>query len=190
MSGSTASSAPRPISGIPTSCTTTIRSSRPTNRRRAITSPRTSRTRRSRSSGTPRQSRPRNRSSCTTRQALAMRPTKRRESGSTSTRDASTPGTRRCARRRSSARSGSAWSRTTPSCRRSTRSARRRPGPGRTASLSPPSTSHDHGTRYPTTRSACSPGWLRSTPGSSPTPITRSGAFSITSRTQTSSRTR
>jgi arylsulfatase A-like enzyme len=44
--------------------------------------------------------------------------TTRRRSGSSGTRDASTPATRQCARRRSPGRSRWAWSRPTPSCRR------------------------------------------------------------------------
>ena len=64
----------------------------------------------------------------------------------------------------------------TPSCRRSTRSARRRPGPAPTASRSRSSTTPGPGTRSTTTRSACSPGWPRCTPASWPTPTTTSAA--------------
>ena len=53
-----------------------------------------------------------------------------RRSGSTASRAASTWATRRCASRRSPARRRWGSSRPTPSCRRSTRSARRRPAPG------------------------------------------------------------
>ena len=111
--------------------TTTTRSTRRRRRRRATTSPTTSPTRRSSSSGTPRRSRRTSRSSSTTRRAPATRRTTRRRSGSTSSRAGSTWATRRCASRRWPARRRWASSRPTPSCRRSTRSARRetRTGP-------------------------------------------------------------
>ena len=102
--------------------------------RRATTSPRTSPTRRSSSSRTRRRSRRTSRSSSTTRRAPATRRTTRRRSGSTGTAAGSTWATRRCASRRSPARRRWASSRRTPSCLRSTRSARRdRTGPGRQA---------------------------------------------------------
>ena len=77
--------------------------------------------------------------------------------------------------------------RPTPSCRRSTRTPRRR---ATTASRGPRSTWCARGTRSPTTRSGCSPAWPRSTPGSSATPTTRSGGCSTTSRRPASSTTR
>ena len=52
----------------------------------------------------------------------------------------------------------------------------------RTASRSRRSTTPGRGTRSTTTRSACSPGWPRSTPASSGTPTTTSGACSTTWR--------
>ena len=137
-SASTASSAPRPTSGIPTSSTTTTRSIRRGRPRRATTSPRTSPTRRSSSSRTPRRSRPRSRSSSTTRPAPATRRTTRRRSGSTATRAGSTWATRRCASRPWPARRSWASCRPTPSCRRSTRSARRRRAPGPDGKPFPP----------------------------------------------------
>ena len=103
---------------------------------------------------------------------------------------ASTWATRRCASRRSPARRSSGSSRRTPSCRRSTRSGRRRPAPGPTASRSRRSTSRGRGTRSRTTRRRCSAAWPRSTPGSSPTPTTRSGACSTSSRSTAGARTR
>ena len=71
-------------------------------------------------------SRPRSRSSCTTRPAPAMRHTTRRRSGSTGSRASSTWATRRSASRRSRARRSWASSPRTQSSRRSTRSGRRR----------------------------------------------------------------
>ena len=68
--------------------------------------------------------------------APATRRTTRRRSGSTSSRASSTWATRRCASRRSRARRRWASSRPTPSCRRSTRSARPRRARAPTASRS------------------------------------------------------
>ena len=116
-------------------------------RRRATTSPRTSPTRRSSSSATRRRSRPRSRSSSTTRPAPATPRTTRRRSGSTSSRAGSTWATRRSASRRSPARRSSASSPPTPSCRRSTRSDDRDAHGARTASRSRCSTSRGRGTR-------------------------------------------
>ena len=96
---------------------------------------------------TRRRSRRRSRSSSTTRPAPATRRTTRRRSGSTGSRAGSTWATRRCASRRSPARRSSASCPPTPSCRRSTRSARPRRGPGPTASRSRCSTSPGRGTR-------------------------------------------
>ena len=59
----------------------------------------------------------------------------------------------------------------------------------RTASRSRRSTSPGRGTRCRTTRSSCSPAWPRSTPGSSATPTTRSGACSASSRSSAGART-
>jgi arylsulfatase len=70
----------------------------------------------------------------------------------------------------------------TPHWLRSTRSARPRPARARTASRSRRWTSPDRGPRCQTTRSACSPGWPRCTPGSCRMRTTRSGGWSITSR--------
>ena len=83
-----------------------------------------------------------------------------------------------------------ASSRPTPSCRRSTRSARPRRARARTASRSRCSTSPAPGTRSNDEEKRCSPAWPRSTPGSSRTPTTTSGACSTTSRRTASSRTR
>ena len=124
--------------------------------RRATTSPTTSPTRRSSSSRTPRRSRRTSRSSCTTRRAPATRRTTPRRTGSTSSRASSTWATRRCASRRWRARSRSASFRRRPSFRRSTRSARPRPGRDRAACRSPSSTRPGRGTRSTTTRSASS----------------------------------
>ena len=62
-----------------------------------------------------------------------------------------------------------------PSCRRSTRSARRRPGPGPTASRSRRWTTPSRGTACPPTSGGCSRGWPRSTPASSPMPTRQIG---------------
>ena len=88
-------------------------------------------------------------------------------SGSTSSGAGSTWATRRSASRPWPGRRKWGSSRRTPSCRRSTRSARRGPGPARTASRSPSSTTPGRGTRSTTTRSGCSRGWPRSTRASS-----------------------
>ena len=134
-------------------------------RRRATTSPRTSPTRRSSSSRTPRSIAPDKPFFLYYAPGAATRRTTRRRSGSTSSRAASTWATRRCASRPWPARRRWASSRPTPSCRRSTRSARPRRAPGPTASRSRRSTSPSRGTRSPTTRSGSSAGWPRSTPG-------------------------
>ena len=78
----------------------------------------------------------------------------------------------------------------TPSFRRSIRSARPRPEPGRTASPSRSSTSPAPGARCRPTSSGCSRAWRRCTPGSCRTSTTRSAGCSYTSRRPTSSRTR
>ena len=151
---------------------------------------RTSPTRRWSSSRTPRCSRPRSRSSSTTRRAPATPRTTPRRSGSTASRAASTWATRRCASRRSPARRSWGSSRRTPSCRRSTRSARPRRAAGRTASRSRRWTTRGRGTRCRPRSSGCSAGWPRSTPASSPTPTRRSGGCWTTWRRPASARTR
>ena len=78
----------------------------------------------------------------------------------------------------------------TPSCRRSTRSGRRRRARAGRQAASPSSTTRGRGTRSTTTRSGCSRGWPRCTPGSWPTPTTTSGGCSTTSRRAASSTTR
>ena len=87
---STASSAARPTSGIPTSPRTTSSSNSPTCPRTATTSPRTWPTRRSRSSATPSSRIRRSHGSRSSAPAPTTLRTMRRRSGSTSTRACST----------------------------------------------------------------------------------------------------
>ena len=114
-------------------------------------------------------------------------PTMPRRSGSQSTRAPSTWAMSSTASWCSSGRSRWGSCPPTRSCPRST------PMPTRRASTASPGTRwmwSARGTRCPTTRSACSPGWPRSTPDSSPTPTTRSAGCSTTSRSRTNSTTR
>ena len=150
---------------------------------------RTSPTRRSRSSRTRRRSRPTSRSSSTTARAPATRRTTRRRSGPTSTRASSTWATRPTASSCSSARRSSASSPSRPSCRRSIRTSTRR---ARTEARTGPrlDTRAALGLAVRRRDSGSSRGWPRSTPGSSATPITRSGGCSTTSRRPASSTTR
>ena len=75
----------------------------------------------------------------------------------------------------------------TPSCRRSTPSARRKPEPGPMDNRSRSSTSPGPGIRSTTTRRPCSPAWPRCTPGSWAMPTTTSGAcWTISKRTTNS----
>ncbi len=90
---------------------------------RATTSPRTSPTRRSSSSRTPRPSRRKSRSSCTTRPAPPTRRTTSQRNGPTSSGASSTWATRPCGSRPWPGRRSWASSPPTPTCRRSTRSA-------------------------------------------------------------------
>ena len=96
-SASTAGSAARRTRGIPTSSTTTTRSSRRAGPRTATTWPTTWPTRRSSSSATPRSSTRTSRSSCTSRRRPVTRRTSCRSSGPTGTRASSTRATRRSA---------------------------------------------------------------------------------------------
>ena len=174
-SAATGSSAPRPTSGIPTWSTTTIRSTSRGRPRRATTSARTSPTRRSSSSRTPRRSRRRSRSSSTTRRARATPRTTRPRSGSTGSRASSTWATRRCASRRWPARRRWASSRPTPSCRRSTRSARPRPAPGPDGQPFPALDVTRPWDSLSADEKRLFAGWPRSTPASSPTPTPQIG---------------
>ena len=102
--------------------------------------------------------------------------TTRRRSGSTATRAASTWATRRCASRRSPARRSWASSRPTPSCRRSTRSARPRPAPGPDGKPFPALDVHAAvGLAVGRREAAVLPGWPRSTPASWRTPTHQIG---------------
>jgi hypothetical protein len=104
----------------------------------------------------------------------------RRRSGSRSSPAASTSAMRPSASKRSPAKSSWESSQPTLSCRRSTRSVPRRPAAGRTGNRSRSVTSLAHGTACRLRSSDYSPGWPRSTPGSSPTRTIRSaGCWTI-----------
>ena len=116
-----------------------------------------------------RRSRRTSRSSSTTVPARPTHRITRRRSGPTSTGAASTWDTRRTGRACSSGRRPWASCPRALSCRRSTRTRRRR---ATTARPGPRSTGSGRGTRCPTRSSGCSPGWRRCTPVSSATPTT------------------
>src|SRR6266540_2168680 len=123
------------------------------------------------------------------RPAPPMPRTTRPRSGSPSSRAASTWATTRSASRPWPGRSRWASSQPTPNCRRSTRSARPRPGRGPRASRSRRSTSPGRGTRFRMRRSGCLRGWPRCTRGSWRTPTTTSAASWTTWQSPASART-
>ena len=150
--------------------------------RTGTTSPRTCRTRPSSSSATARSSTRTSRSSCTSRRRPATPPTTCRSSGPSGTRAASTQGYE-AIRTEILARQielGLLPARHDADAR-STPTASPTDGPRRPA-LAPARHGAALGHRCPTTSSDCSPGWPRSSPGTSPTPTTSSAGSSTTSR--------
>ena len=151
--------------------------------------PWTSPTRRSSSSGTRRRSRPRSRSSSTTRPARATRRTTRRRSGSTSTRavrhgyEAMREQTLARQKEMGIVPPDTELPPINPIGTPETRT-------GPDGMPFPTWTSRGRGTRSRTTRRRCSAGWPRSTPGSSRTPTTRSAGCSASWRSSAGGRTR
>ena len=191
-SASTASSAARRTSGIRTSSTTTTTIDAAGDAGgRATTSRRTSPTRRSSSIRDAKVDRPRQAVlHVLLRRAAATRRTTCSRSGPTSTRAASTRATRRSARRSST----------------NQKELGLLPDDTELSPINPHGEPDAHRSRRPavaaarhrasvgladaTTSSACSRAWPRCSPGSSPTPTTRSVACSTTSRSPGSSTTR
>ena len=112
-----------------------------------------------------------------------------RRTGSPSSRAGSTWATKRCASRPWPGKNSWASSRPTPSCRRSTRSARQKLARARRASRSRRWMSPRRGSRCQRRRSACSAGWPRCTRDSWRTPTITSAGCWTTWRSPGSART-